>query len=164
MDCLHLLYRSIPAFADFDACDRDILRAALQHNAVQGITGYLWRTGDQFVQALHGPAEKVDALYRRLHADTRHSDLELLLRVPAPGGSPFAGWSMGYDHFIDFELGLERDLDGARLPVAPERARQLWDGLVDAARDAMQFGSIQPLARAPRESEADYLARITGAR
>jgi hypothetical protein len=39
----------------------------------------------------------------------------------------------------------------------------VWDGLVRAAHSAMQFGSIQPMARAPLESEVEYLARISAA-
>jgi hypothetical protein len=163
VEFLHLLYRSIPTFADFDDSDRDILRSALLNNAAQGITGYLWRTGDQFVQALHGPADAVDALYRRLTEDARHNDLDLLLRAPTAAESPFENWSMGYDHFIDAEFGLERDLDGTRPTLTPERVQEVWDGLVHAAHSAMQFGSIQPMARAPQESEADYLARISAA-
>ena len=161
MEFIHLLYRSVPTFADFDDSDRDILRAALLNNAAQGITGYLWRTGDQFVQALHGPADAVDALYQRLGKDSRHADMDLLLRAPAPSDSPFESWSMGYDHFIDSELGLDCDLDGTRPTLSPDRVQGVWDGLVRAAHSAMQFGSIQPLARAPRESEGDYLARIS---
>ncbi|MEX1660402.1 BLUF domain-containing protein [uncultured Thioclava sp.] len=163
MGFVHFLYRSIPAFADFDDSDRDILRSALLNNAAHGITGYLWRTGDQFVQALHGPADAMDVLYRRLTEDPRHSDLDLLLRAPAPAESPFESWSMGYDHFIDSELGLERDLDGARPTLTPDRVQMVWDGLVRAAHSAMQFGSIQPMARAPLESEVEYLARISAA-
>ena len=158
---LNLLYRSVPVYADFDDSDRGILRSALQNNAEVGITGYLWRTGDQFVQALHGPADAVDELYRRLAEDPRHDDLDLLLRAPAPVASPFENWSMGYDHFIDAELGIARDLDGARPILPPERVTQVWDGLVRAAHCAMQFGSILPMARSPQESEADYLARIS---
>jgi hypothetical protein len=163
MDYIRLLYRSVPNFVDFDESDRDILRTALRNNPEHGITGYLWRTGDQFFQVLHGPAEAVDTLYSRLMADSRHRDIELLLRAPCGPDTPFGNWSMGYDHFIDTELGLMPELDGTRPALSSERAQEVWEGLVRAAQSAMQFGSIQPFARAPEESEAAYLTRLSRA-
>ncbi|WP_417806800.1 BLUF domain-containing protein [Thioclava sp.] len=163
MEYIYLLYRSIPTFADFDDSDREILKTAVVNNAARGITGYLWRTGDQFFQALHGPMAEVDALYQKLIIDPRHQDVELLLRAFAPATSPFKNWSMGYDHFIDTELDLMPELDGSRPALSPERAVKVWDALVRAAESAMRFGSIQPIARAPQESERAYLERISDA-
>lgn len=48
-----------------------------------------------FFQCLEGAAESVDALYRRLGDDKRHSDLTVLSREPISQPA-FSDWSMKY--------------------------------------------------------------------
>lgn len=160
MGFTRLLYRSIPARADFDPSDLDILRVALRHNAAAGITGYLWRANGQFFQALHGPAGEIAALMARIAADPRHRDLDLLFEEPDEAVSPFPDWSMGYDHFLALELGADLDPDGARPPLSAGESRAVFARMVEAAEEMRLYGSAFPHARSPGEDQAAWLARL----
>jgi len=158
-----LLYRSLPHFADFDPSDLAILRASLRNNARAGITGYLIRASGQFFQALHGPAEAIGALVARLDDDPRHRGLEILIDRETEAPSPFEDWSMGYDHFLPLEAGLDFTETGARPVLSEAEAGLAWDRLVAAARSQGEFGSVFPYARLPGEEAEPYLARIADA-
>ena len=155
-----ILYRSLPHFADFDPSDLSILRASLRNNALSGITGYLIRANGQFIQALHGPAQAIGALLQKIVADARHRGVEVLLDRDAEQDSPFCGWSMGYDHFLPIEAGLDFELDGSRPVLDAVQAEHAWARLVAAARSQGEFGSVFPYARQPGEGADDYIARI----
>ena len=70
---------------------------ARTRNPATGVTGVLLcdRTteGPRFVQVLEGPRERVHALLGRIRSDRRHTDLRMLLDVPAPRRA-FPDWSM----------------------------------------------------------------------
>ncbi|OJY31703.1 MAG: hypothetical protein BGP11_08920 [Rhodobacterales bacterium 65-51] len=155
-----ILYRSLPSHPDFDRSDVAILRTALQFNAASGITGYLVRTADQFLQALHGPQAAMEALLARIAADDRHSGFDMLLDEDGSAESPFEGWALGYDHFFEMEHGLELTGDGAPPPVSVAQARDLILALARAAADTLRFGSGFPQARMPGETDDAYLSRL----
>lgn len=155
-----VLYRSIACWPDLHPTDRDILAAALRFNRSAGITGFLWRANGQFFQALHGPRAALDALLGRIARDDRHHSVEVLLHETAPAPSAFAGWSMGYDHFLEASLGLQLGADGSRPPVNRTRAREILDAMVAASEEARLYGSVLPFARYRGESEERYLQRI----
>lgn len=157
-----VLYRSIPRHPDFDPGDVAILRTALRFNACHGITGYLVRTADQFLQALHGPSDCLTTLLGRIAVDDRHYGFDLLLDEPCPDETPFPGWALGYDHFFAVEHGLERAADGSRAPLSPDRARDLLSAMAHAAAATLRFGSGFPQARLPGEGDETYLARLDG--
>ena len=158
-----LLYRSLPLFADFDPSDLAILRASLRNNARDGITGYLIRASGQFIQALHGPAAAIEALMARLGADPRHRGVDILIDRAAEAASPFGDWSMGYDHFLPLETGLDFLPDGTRPGLTEGQIEHAWERLVAAARSQGEFGSVFPYARMPGEAAEPYLARIEAA-
>ncbi|GAA3721746.1 hypothetical protein GCM10022268_32440 [Sphingomonas cynarae] len=58
----------------------DILRTSRRNNARDGLTGLLYSDGKQFMQALEGPADKVEAAYARIKADPRHRAAVILSR------------------------------------------------------------------------------------
>ena len=58
---VQVLYRSVARHEDFHPSDLDILRTAIKFNVDHGVTGILLRIDEQFFQALHGPAQHVDA-------------------------------------------------------------------------------------------------------
>jgi hypothetical protein len=57
----------------------DILEQSEARNAVNAITGALVTTPDCYVQLLEGERAVVDACYRRICRDPRHSHVELIL-------------------------------------------------------------------------------------
>ncbi len=155
-----ILYRSLPVHPDLHPSDTDILCSALRFNSENGITGYLLRTGDQFIQALHGPCGPIAALIERIARDPRHSGFDLLIREETGPATPFTGWSLGYDHFMADFAGVGLLPGGLRPALSPELREALFGKVVEAATEALQFGSGLPQARRPGESDVDYLIRL----
>lgn len=76
---IQLTYASRPF--GFDAAMlAGILLDARRCNTRDGITGMLICRADLYLQLLEGPEEMVDAAYRRIKADDRHMDLQMLTR------------------------------------------------------------------------------------
>ena len=71
-----------------------ILRKSTQNNPAVGVTGVLCFSGNIYLQVLEGGRSHVSALYNRIAADPRHSDV-VLLSYEDIAERGFAGWSMG---------------------------------------------------------------------
>ncbi len=162
MGYLHLLYRSRAKHEEFHPSDLDILRVALAFNSANGITGLLVRVDEQFLQALHGPAEVVEALYARIAADPRHSAVQTLLREPATQLSPYGEWAMAYDSLIGFENALGMTPEGTYPELAPEKVQSIVSQMTDLARGVSEFGSAFPYSRMSGESNQAYMCRLDG--
>ena len=57
-----------------------ILRTSRRNNARDGLTGLLYSDGVRFMQALEGPADKVERAYARIKVDPRHRAAVVLSR------------------------------------------------------------------------------------
>ena len=71
-----------------------ILRQCKNRNPEQGITGVLCYSDGIVLQVLEGGRSAVNALYNRIVADTRHTQVELMIYSEI-GERRFTGWSMG---------------------------------------------------------------------
>jgi hypothetical protein len=71
-----------------------ILRQCKARNPTAGITGVLCYSEGLYLQVLEGGRSAVNALYNRIAADPRHSQVELMSYCEI-GERRFAGWSMG---------------------------------------------------------------------
>ncbi|MCC7247558.1 MAG: BLUF domain-containing protein [Lysobacter sp.] len=90
-----LLYRS-DALYRMDAADMlKLLLDARAHNIEHDITGLLLYHEDRFMQALEGPREEVEALYRRIALDSRHRNVALEFSEPEEERL-FPDWQMGF--------------------------------------------------------------------
>jgi hypothetical protein len=95
-----MLVRLMYASRAVPAVDQEELLAILKKSKVNnhksGITGALCLCSDEriFIQVLEGSRAAVNALFRKLLADTRHTDL-VLLAYEEIDERRFAGWSMG---------------------------------------------------------------------
>ncbi|MCB1357669.1 MAG: BLUF domain-containing protein [Maritimibacter sp.] len=98
-----LLYRSTAVHPFPHPSDLDILREAWESNRANGITGFLVRTRNHFVQFVEGPREAVHALQDRIIADPRHIGFEVLAEGPADLRQ-FPDWSMGYAEFEEDDV------------------------------------------------------------
>lgn len=98
---LRLVYASRANFmagADNATVNSDMARILMQsrkNNPANGLVGALYFADGCFFQCLEGPADAVDALYARLHQDTRHRDLKVLSRNAIQQLS-FSRWSMKF--------------------------------------------------------------------
>ena len=75
---VRLLYVSHAVGPQTTTMTTSILLQAQQHNPTQGITGVLCQGQGFFFQVLEGERSRVNALYRRICADKRHQDVDLL--------------------------------------------------------------------------------------
>ena len=105
-----VLYRSVAAPDLRDDDLSGILRASMQHNARERITGLLLYSGAAapatparlFVQWLEGPREAVRRVYDRICGDHRHVDCEVLAEgwsadLLGQDARLFPYWSMSFD-------------------------------------------------------------------
>jgi hypothetical protein len=76
--------------ADIDA----IVAVSQRNNAARGVTGAMALSGRLFYQVLEGPPDVIDALYAKIAADPRHSDVTLLRSQAQVPMRMFAKWSM----------------------------------------------------------------------
>ena len=90
---VRLLYVSRAVDKDPKAIEA-ILEASRQHNVAHGITGVLCFGGGIFLQAIEGGRSAVNALYRHIVADARHTDV-VLLDYEEINERRFGGWTMG---------------------------------------------------------------------
>ncbi|MBK1719379.1 BLUF domain-containing protein [Thiocystis violacea] len=115
---------------------RRLIEQSAESNRQHGITGMLVLSGDQFLQALEGPSEAVNALYARLIRDERHHDLRLISYEPIQE-SYFEDWGMSLVDLYDLPKPVRSILarkypskDGA--VRIPERLHELYAFLLDA--------------------------------
>lgn len=90
---VRLLYVSRARGPQTTTVTTSILLQAQAHNKAQGITGVLCQGQGFFIQVLEGQRSQVNVLYRRICADARHQDVELL-RYEDISERKFSQWSM----------------------------------------------------------------------
>ena len=71
----------------------EILGVSQRNNAREGLTGALAVNDGWFLQVIEGSPNAINALLRRLAADARHTELEVLSRRTV-SGRLFPDWSM----------------------------------------------------------------------
>ena len=120
----HYLYASRAATPFPGLVDFDILREAWERNRREGITGYLLRTAESYIQWLEGPEAPLAALMRTIGTDRRHSAVEVLAEGPIAARN-FGSWVMGYHELSGAEA--------ARL-AAPAPPAAILDLLREKAR------------------------------
>ena len=99
----YLIYQSRALIPDDKAAHDSILQACRINNAGNGITGFLHREGDYFVQYLEGSRDALNRTMRRISADTRHTDI-LKLDFGPLRERRLPDWQMGF-------------VDGTQMPL-----------------------------------------------
>ncbi len=134
MPLLQLVYASHP-FGFDSAILSAILLDARRCNSRDDITGMLICRADLYLQLLEGPAEAVDAAYRRIAADDRHLDLRLLSRQPVEARL-FPLWSMQDDPARSW-LWTKAEVEAGVLDQAsPDAVRAVFHRLAAEAANA----------------------------
>ncbi len=72
----------------------DIVATARRNNAKADIDGFLMFDRTRFHQILEGPEDQIDALFAKIKADPRHTNIECLSRETITERY-FSEWSMG---------------------------------------------------------------------
>lgn len=78
----------------------DLLRKSRVNNATLEVTGLLLFKDGNFMQVLEGSEATVNALYKRIAGDSRHSGSMILLTQHSPTRA-FEEWSMAFRDLAD---------------------------------------------------------------
>jgi len=92
---LSLIYVSSSIKLLNDAELLDILKVSRENNGSKDITGLLLYKSGNFMQALEGPDEIVNALYEKIKADPRHKDVSVISREQITSRQ-FSKWEMAF--------------------------------------------------------------------
>ncbi len=115
-----------------------LLEGAATFNKIHDITGLLLYAGGTFMQVLEGAPEVVDELMRRIRADARHRDVNVLVRNLRKSRD-FSQWHMGFRRMDKrdakalpgyapfFEDGFDPSKIGAEADFALEIMKALSD-------------------------------------
>lgn len=137
-----LIYRSrqsplATADLEFEVCN--IVRSSIRNNRQANLSGLLVTLQGYFIQALEGLPEQLEDTYRRIVADPRHIDLEIISSEPAPTRL-FRDWEMcaralsPSDAVIVDSLDSREQFDPRRLTA--RSARKLLTGVAQIQRRA----------------------------
>lgn len=85
---------------DDEAALSELLAQCRRNNAALGLTGMLLYSDGNFMQALEGEEEAVDALLAKIAKDRRHTGMRVLWRRPI-AQRLFDGWSMALRRLAD---------------------------------------------------------------
>ena len=80
-----------------------LVQSAREKNARLGITGALLFERGHFFQVLEGPRRELRALFRKIRADERHSEVRLLIEDDSDCRR-FASWSLAWNRKNDESL------------------------------------------------------------
>ncbi|SDU16602.1 BLUF domain-containing protein [Halopseudomonas salegens] len=129
-------FDTLPAADGVEPTVSRILSVSRRNNRNNGLVGMLYYGDSCFFQCLEGERNKVEALYRTLLKDKRHTDLKILASEPIKRLS-FPDWNMKYvplDQSMSrlmSEHGFER-FDPYRFDHhLVERVMQLMQGVPD---------------------------------
>lgn len=99
-----------------------ILAVARRNNPREAITGALICRNDIYLQLIEGPAAAIDALFARIVADDRHTNVELLL-TEAMGERLFPAWAMLDDEAPSLFWSAQDLAAGALEKASPDQLR-----------------------------------------
>lgn len=111
-----------------------IVRAARVNNGLLNISGILLYNSRNFMQLIEGEEEVVEALYKKISIDRRHTNITLLLKEKITHRN-FEQWEMGFkklDSFVDVDPEisnhfLNEDANAAVYKNNPYRALQFLE-------------------------------------
>ncbi|MEQ8773400.1 MAG: BLUF domain-containing protein [Erythrobacter sp.] len=129
-----LIYRSQP-FGFDSAMLAGILSAARRNNRANGITGALICRQDMYIQLVEGPDEAIDALYQRILADDRHTELKLAMSAEVEERM-VPEWDMLDDTNPSMTFSKDEVEDGAIDRASPEALQALFRRIAEKARAA----------------------------
>ena len=142
-----LIYKSVAAAIPGDGELANILSVSRRRNRSCQVTGLLLAGGGHFLQALEGPILAVSDTFARIEADSRHRDIELIVRREVPIRD-FGTWAMAFP-------------EGAGGDLVEPSARLI--ALLDDARLRSLFTRfVERPAGEPSEAGADRLDRMGG--
>ncbi|MBD2755248.1 BLUF domain-containing protein [Spirosoma validum] len=99
--CIVYFSSSVGQFQEEDL--DTILQQSRRNNARLGVTGMLLYVRGSIIQVLEGEKETIEALYKRIEHDERHTNVSIGINRPI-AQRLFADWSMGYETITTRQL------------------------------------------------------------
>ena len=103
----------------------DILSASAKNNSSKGITGCLLVGKNSFLQILEGPADLIQALYKTISEDNRHTNVKKLCDEPLDTRL-FSDWSMKSDNYKQMEWADATLNAGNFVNISTDAARNIF--------------------------------------
>lgn len=129
----HIVYASKVATDIDDAQLRAIQNSAIRNNSPREVTGLLLYGRRRFIQLLEGEWDSVEAIFEKIQADERHTDIDILYCGHGKTRL-FPTWSMGVVSLDHSDLDIDIRLLWEKLDVAqavkegrPEPFYQLFE-------------------------------------
>jgi hypothetical protein len=107
-----VLYVSSATHPMTDAEIAALLAQSRDRNALLDITGVLLYRDGNFMQAIEGPTEAMQAVYGSIQRDPRHHNLITLIETTVPTRS-FSGWAMGMINLDSLGAPVIRGCEGS---------------------------------------------------
>ena len=98
-----------------------ILRKSRLHNAQWGISGVMLHANGHIIQVIEGDEKAVDALWKRIEQDPRHTHVMRIFNRPV-GHPLFGAWSMGYATITARQLANMEDIMATNVHQEPAQA------------------------------------------
>ena len=113
MNLAYLIYQSRALIENDAALHNDILITSQIRNKSLGVSGFLHREDDTFVQYLEGTPHSLETLMQSIRRDPRHTNLVVLAESELKSRY-FQGWKMGFANPDTLSLGdmFKRDNGG----------------------------------------------------
>lgn len=142
MPLTQLIYVSRPfGYDDLDLLT--ILSSARRNNVRDGITGALICREDIYMQLLEGEDAPVQAAYKRILADSRHTEVRLLWNGPAEARL-FPEWAMRHDPAHSWMWSREEVSDGAAERATAQEAQAIFVRLANLPPETAQTCPMGP--------------------
>lgn len=140
-----LIYVSRPfGFDDLDLLT--ILSSARRNNVRDGITGALICREDLYMQLLEGPEAVVQNAYKRISADSRHTEVRLLFAGETEARL-FPEWAMRHDPAHSWMWSREDVSAGAAERATADEARAIFARLAKMPPETSQTCPMGHVAR-----------------
>jgi hypothetical protein len=145
---IQLIYSSV-ALSDFSDEELDkLLATCVSFNASKNISGMLLYGNGKFIQVLEGKGSDVEALFEKIVADSRHSQVNTLIKTHIRKRE-FNSWSMGFrrldsgcsSDLKDFVAFFDKNFDKDGICTQPNLAMALLK--------AFAFSRVPDSARMP---------------
>lgn len=116
MELHYALYQSCALIPASPEHHNAILEASQRNNSAAGITGFLHREGDSFIQYLEGPKTGLFTTLARIGRDTRHSDFEII-SVGSAKQNMMQDWQMGFVDSDQLSFAEMLDVKNGRIDL-----------------------------------------------
>jgi len=132
-----ILYFSTAAEGIAEGDIEDILEKARINNPTENITGLLLCEEGHFLQLLEGQESKVHALYKKIRADARHTEVTAIFSRNVPHRE-FENWGMAHYKLTgedaDLKAAFQQVCDTGTAPEVTVHRRASAEQMIDYFR------------------------------